>query len=267
MKVTPTGHLKPFALVLLGLTTVATIGGEPPDKPPEALGPAWQVGDRWTVRAVAVQSQLATETGEPTQQPKKPMDWKFTVVGKEEIKGRPCYRVAVTCLGRQHPITTIWCDAIHHTLIRVEAKVLIRGQWRVFTETYLPTAGTPCPVLGPLPALPLDVPVFTPDGRTKDLASQTYETIYGNAGTKAIGDVGFAFSVDQSVTPVQAEYVKSLVPESEAKGVVEVEIRGAGRRVSQLWEASAPWPIYSNNGMTEARLVEVTRAGEEEVQP
>jgi hypothetical protein len=114
----------------------------------------------------------------------------------------------------------------------------------------------------------LDFPVFTQEGGTKNLASQTYEAVYGDKGVKSIDDVGFTFSVDQSFSPVKADYVKSLAPASEGEGVVEVEIRGARRRVSQLWQPGAPWPIYSNNGMTEARLVEVKRAGnaEEEVQ-
>jgi hypothetical protein len=192
------------------------------------------------------------------------------VVGVEKIKDCPCYRISVTCLsqGRQQPVTTLWFDVQNRTLIRVEAKILIKGQWRVFTETYVSQDGKPCPVLGPLPALPLDFPVFTPEGRTKNLSSQTYETVFGNAGTKSVDNVGFAFMVDQSFAPVESDYVKTLAPSSEGEGVVEVEIRGAGRRVSQLWQPGAPWPIYSNNGRTEARLVEVKRAdaGGEEAQ-
>lgn len=250
-----------LAVVLLGLTTIVAVAQGTGDKPPGKVGPAWSVGDTWTVRATAIQSQDSTET-EQQEKAKTPVDWRFIVVGKEDIKDRPCFRVSVTCLdeGRQQPITTLWFDVDKRTLSRVEAKIVVKGSWHVFTETYVAEGGKPTPVLGPIPALPLDFPVFTSDGVTKDLGAQTYETIYGNAGTKSLGDVGFAFMVDQSVTPVKTDHVKSLAPESEGDSVVEVEIRGAGRSITQLWQPDTPWPIYSNNGMTEARLLEVKRA-------
>jgi hypothetical protein len=252
--------------MLVGLTAAVTIGQQPGDKPPDKnssneLKPSWAVGDSWTVRATAIQSQASTEANDPQQQ-SAPVDWQFTVTGTDKIKERFCYRVSVVCLeaGRQHPATTLWLDADSRTLTRVESKIMVKGQWRTFTETYITADGKPTPVLGPLPALPLDFPVIAVDGTTKSLAGQTYQTIYGDTGIKALGDVGFAFAVDQSVTPVDAKFVKSLAPQSEAEDVTKVELRGAGRTISQLWHAGDPWPIYSNNGMTEARLMEVKRA-------
>lgn len=262
MKKRKTARMGPLAVMLLGLTAMVTIGEERGAQPPARLGPDWRVGDSWKVRAEALQTQVAAEPSQQAQL-KAPVDWKFTVSGTEEIKDRPCYRVMVVCLtpGRQQPVTTLWFDVKNRTLTRVEAKAFLKGQWRVFTETYVCEDGQACPVLGPIPALPLDFPVFAQEGETKDLTSQRYEVLYGEAGVKSVNDVGFAFSVDQSISPVKADYVKSLAPASEGEGVVEVEIRGARRRVSQLWQAGAPWPIYSNNGMAEARLVEVKRAG------
>jgi hypothetical protein len=35
-----------------------------------------------------------------------------------------------------------------------------------------------------------------------------------------------------------------------------VRLKAAGSLVRQLWQPGLPWPVYSNNGIAESRLVE-----------
>jgi hypothetical protein len=143
----------------------------------------------------------------------------------------------------------------------------VQGGFRTVTEQYKPSEQG-APVLAPLTALPLEMPVFkkTMEGaKALDSETYSYEAIQGTEGTKEIGDVSFAFDVDQQLQKTTPEEAKGLVAESFSKdldkaALVKVRIKGPGRQVSQLWRAEQPWPVYSTNGTTEARLIEVIPA-------
>jgi hypothetical protein len=242
-----------------GETTAAAAGD---DVPADKLKPHWEVGDQWVVETTSQVQQSGTDG---KQKPKsKPIQWQFTVQKPEPNDPKGCYRVEVKCLtpGRQ-PAAVLWADQKSLALKRVETQLPVQGQWRKVVESYQSAGDQPSPVLGPLTALPLDMPVF--QSGTKSLQKFTYEAIAGPEGTKAVGDLGFAFEVDQHVAPAGAEQVKGLLHEDFAKELtarpaVEVKLVTSERTVRQLWQPGEPWPSYSSNGRTEARLVKVVRA-------
>jgi hypothetical protein len=41
------------------------------------------------------------------------------------------------------------------------------------------------------------------------------------------------------------------------KPVYEVRLKTPLQRVRQLWQADQPWPVVSDNGVTQARLIKV----------
>jgi hypothetical protein len=77
--------------------------------------------------------------------------------------------------------------------------------------------------------------------------------------------VAFAVDIKQSVAPVKYDQVRSLVPREftrdlAARPLAEVRLKTSEREVRQVWQAGQPWPVYSSNGPTETRLVEVIPA-------
>jgi hypothetical protein len=93
------------------------------------------------------------------------------------------------------------------------------------------------------------------------------------AGQKALGDVGFAITVEQELTAAADPQVTSLatdpfVKDLSTKPTVGVRLKGPYGQVQQLWKPGVPWPVCSENGTTTARLVEfkAARTGGE-VQP
>ena len=56
---------------------------------------------------------------------------------------------------------------------------------------------------------------------------------------------------------VDARFAKEL----ETSPPVYVELKAFDRRVEQVWKEGAPWALYSTNGPTTSRLVEVSPRG------
>jgi hypothetical protein len=201
------------------------------------------------------------------------VNWKFTVKKTEKIAGVDCHRLEIVCLDekgnpdRTQPGATLWIDQKSMVLRQLRAQLPVPGGFRSVTESYVFGANQPSPVIGPLTALPLDLPLFTA-GRARGLEKFSYEAVSGPAGKRAVDDVGFAIDIEQTLAPAQADEVNRLVAANfkefsrdlKARGVVEVNLKTSERNVRQLWQAGHPWPLYANNGQTTARLLKVTSA-------
>ncbi|MDO4558951.1 MAG: hypothetical protein Q4C47_08295, partial [Planctomycetia bacterium] len=131
-------------------------------------------------------------------------------------------------------------------------------------ETYATTSGKSTAVLGSVPGLPLDMPLFTSEAYGKSIEGMTYEVIQGAGGSKSSGgEAGFSFRVNQTQRKVSPESqifsrAKSLDVAVEPAGSVEVELRGGASQVTrQIWSSESPWPVYSTNGSSESRLLRV----------
>ncbi|MBI1902423.1 MAG: hypothetical protein HYS13_15080 [Planctomycetia bacterium] len=224
--------------------------------------PQWQVGDRWTVETTSRQIQARHPTG--GQQQTQKLQWQFSVAGTDRLADRDCHRVEVTCQaqGQQQPTVTFWVDQKTQVLRQVQTRLPTVGGFRTMTESFDFPDGRQSPVLPALTALPIDLPAFV-QGQAKESGKFTYESVSGPAGTKDPGALGFLVEVEQQVAAADAEGVKGLLADDFAKNleerpVVEVKIHGARRQVRQLWQRGAPWPVYSDNGTTSARLVKVS---------
>jgi len=225
------------------------------------VGPRWKIGTTWRVETTNLQKQG------PAQRQSKPVVWVFTVVAETKIGNRTCFEVTIRCqddAGRQ-PRISIWVDKVSGMLLRVSSQMLVRGQWRTFTETYTVPEGKSVAVFGSIPSLPLDMPLFITDAGSKYLDGMTYEVVTGARGAKSLGEVGFTHKIDQVIKPISEEKSKEL---ANAKSLgetislvdaVEVELHnGPTKRIRQLWVPDCPWPVYSTNGISESRLLDVT---------
>ena len=225
------------------------------------VGPHWKIGTTWRVETVNLQRQGTV------QKQSKPVVWVFTVVAETKIGDRNCFEVAIRCQdnsGRQ-PQISIWVDKVSGMLVRTMTQTLVRGQWRTVTETYAVSGGKSVAVLGSIPSLPLDMPLFTVEAGSKDLDGMAYEVVTGAQGAKAQGEAGFTYKIEQTVTPLSDEKseelagAKSLSDSFSLKNAVEVELKSGPRsRVRQVWVPDNPWPVYSTNGTSESRLLDVT---------
>lgn len=230
----------------------------------QRVKPRWQTGDRWIVETTTQQQQKRRELN-GAEEPQT-VRWQFQVGQTEKLSGRNCHKVKVRCLakGRQ-PVTTLWVDCESMALRQLETQFPVRSGFRTVVESYDFPGNQPTPVLGPLSALPIDLPLFV-GGNRKATGEFTYDAISGPAGAKAVGDVAFSFSVTQNVSTPDAKQVKSLVPEMFAKQLdnrplLGVRLKSAdNRQVDQIWKAGEPWPLYSNNGITTSRLVKTISA-------
>ncbi len=266
--------------LLVGLLGMILVGPTPADDPardrelkgnPADLRPQWHVGDRWVVETAT--RPLHAADAEQARNPAAPVRWEFAVKAVERIAGRGCYRVEIRSrlTGRPQPKTTLWIDRRTSALRRLETQLPVAGQFRTVTENYRWDGGQASPVLGPLPALPVDMPLFL-GGRVKGPETFRYETAIGPPGEKALDDLRFAFEVEQRFSQPKSADVKGLLPEAFAKDLprrplVEVRLEGFDCRVRQLWQPGRPWPTYADNGSTVARLVEVIPASSQSNQP
>ena len=253
-----------FALDSPDVQTAAQ--AQQPARPADAavFRPKWKVGDAWIIETQSRQVQ-AREATDPARLSTK-LQWKFTVRGIEKLGGRDCFRLGAECLSQQRPQpnVTVWIDTAALALRQIQTQVQVGGEMRTLTESYQFAGEQPTPVLSPLTALPIDLPLFLA-GETKGTQTFQYESIPGPAGTKNVGDVGFAFQIEQGMTPADAEKAKGLLNEDFAKSlttqpVVEVRLKTIDRQVKQLWRTKLPWPAYSDNGTTVARLIKVLPA-------
>jgi hypothetical protein len=180
----------------------------------------------------------------------------------EKIDERNCFRVEVRCLGGDtDAATTLWVDQQTIALRRVQTQLPAAGGLRTITEDYRSASGQPFPAFPPLSVPPLELPLFVAGAKGSQTFS--YEASSTPAEEKAVGDLDFAFSVEQQITRPEADEIKDLLPEDytkdlTARPVLEVHLRATGSQVRQLWQPGLPWPVYSNNGIAESRLVEVS---------
>jgi hypothetical protein len=251
------------ALVSLTAVSVALLARA--DKPakaeavrPSKYKPTWQVGQQWLLETTHAPTQ-ARHDGKGSQP--STVRWRFTVQGKEKIGGHDCFKVEAQCLagGKAQPVAALWADARSMALRQVQVRLPVQGQFRTITESYQGAKGQAAAVLTPLTALPLDLPVFAED---KSAQRFGYEVISGPGGVKALGDIGFAIEVEQKTVAPEPASVKALLADDfrkdlEARPVLKVELRAPGRKVVQLWQEGRPWPVYSDNGAVQARLLEV----------
>ena len=231
------------------------------------VGRHWKIGTTWTVETVNIQKQGTL------QKQSSPVAWVFTVIGETKVGNRDCFEVAIRCKENsdRQPHVSIWVDKASGMLMRVTTMTLVKGQWRTFTETYSVPEGKSAAVLGPIPSLPLDMPSFTDKAGSKGIdgtsheEGMTYEVVTGSAGAKALGEVGFLYHIDQLIKPVTEEQTqelagaKSLGTPLSLRDAIEVEIKnGTRNHVKQIWLPDTPWPVYSTNGVSESRLLEVS---------
>jgi len=229
----------------------------------DRLRPQWQTGDRWVVETSSSPVQMR---GPGIAQAKsQPIRWQFAMQSYEKVIGDDCCRVEIQCLeSGQQPRTVLWIDKKSGALKQMQTQIPVPGGFRTVSESYEFAAGQPSPVLGPLSALPIDLPLFQ-GGSSKGLQSFTYEANIGPAGQKAVGDLGFAYEIQQEIAPVEPAEVKGLIADTFTKSlenqpVVEVKLRRFDRQIRQLWQPGQPWPVYSDNGTTKCRLIEVIPA-------
>lgn len=237
----------------------APVRGQP-ELRDDAFRPTWAVGDRWLVETESAPVQASRDAATPA----RTVRWQFEVKARERLAGQDCFRVEVRCPDAPNgPVTTLWADARSLALRQVRTEVTVQGRPRVITESYHFAGGQPAPVLAPFSALPLDMPLLI-GGRAKGAQKFTFEAVAGPLGQKALGDIRFAFEVEQRTEPIDAAKVKAMLGTRKLDGrgsVLEVRLEAAGRpAVRQLWQAGQPWPVYSVNGPTATRLVKVERA-------
>ena len=227
------------------------------------LRPHWNVGDRWVVetRTQPIQERRKTVAGDKANS----VEWQFSVAALEKIGPREAYRIHVECLlaGPRQANATVWVDRRNLAIHRIQVRLPRPNGFHTVTESYRTASGQSFPVLGPLTALPLDLPVFL-EGE-KGVRTFEYEAVAGPPGAKAAGEVGFTCSVEQKEAHVQQTEVQKLLHREFAKNfarepVVAVELKSHGRTVRQLWQAGLPWPVFSRSGPTQTRLVRVVKA-------
>jgi len=242
----------------------------------EQFKPRWMVGEQWIVKTAALQLQVADN--QRTRSRGKPVRWHFTVRGIEKVGGHNCYQVQIRPLaaGRPQPVTTLWVDGQSLCLRQFQTQLPVRGGFRTVTESYQFADGQPSPVLCPLTAVPLDLPLFL-GGQVKGPQKFIYQTTAGPAGKKAVGDTSFTFEVEQEFGRPKPEQVEGLLHNSFTKDlkprqVIEIRLESFDRQIRQLWPLRSPWPAYTDDGTTVARLVKVIPASSQpndprEVQP
>ena len=232
----------------------------------DQLIPRWELGDQWIVETVSQPRQVRGESSAESRI--RPIQWQFAVQRFEKALTDDCYRLEVKCLaeGVPRPATVLWVDKKTRAIRKIQTQIPVPEGFQTITQSYAFSSGQPAAVLGPLSALPLDLPRFS-GGEAKGMQTFMYETHGGLPGQKEVGELGFAHQVEQQVTPVASEQVKGLIHETYTKSlteqpVVEVQLKSGDRQVRQLWQPGSPWPVYSKNGSTECRLIKVIPAKE-----
>lgn len=225
--------------------------------------PTWKVGDTWVVETLTerLQARTANDSSSPGR-----IRWQFHVAKLETLAGKECYRIDVECLtaGRIRPRTTIWCDTDTLFLRQFETQLAVNGKMRTIQESYDCAKGAFSPVIAPVNAIPLGLPAFVPEG-AKGGNEFSYVSQPLPAGSKDTSVLRFAFSVKQDVSEPADQYMKRL-PETytkalDEKPVRQVKISTPEQNVVQLWKDGSPWPVYVNNGRTQAWLVSSGNTG------
>ncbi len=216
------------------------------------VGPHWVVGDAWTVETQTVQTPSSSANTSGT-----PVEWNFTVAAEEPTASKDCFRVEITCAdtSRPQPNATIWIDRETGMLVRLTSRIPVGNAYSEYSETYQMTENTPTPVLGIIPSLPLDMPIFGEIvTHRKSLEPMCYISS-GDNGAKGLNGPRFAYEVRQTMEAVPAAQMKSLGGAAEnGKQNVNVKINVGTQSVEQVWTEGKPWPVYSSNGASTSRL-------------
>jgi hypothetical protein len=222
--------------------------------------PDWKIGDTWTIET-ATQRVQGREI-KPSENPPR-VRWQFKVAKIEKIAGQDCYRVDVQCLaqGRVRPQTTLWCEKESLFLRQFQTQLAFDGRYHVVQESYECEKGTVSPVLASINALPLSMPAFTPKG-SKAVGDFQFVSQPLPAGSKDSSMLRFSQSVSQSVKAADPQLVNKVLKryskDLDAKPITQVTLSVRGGSVVQLWQKGTPWPVYVNNGRTQAWLVTST---------
>jgi len=225
--------------------------------------PAWKVGDSWKIVTLTEKLQGREELAAGNR-PKIP--WRFCVVGIEPVAGQQCYRVDVECLaqGRVRPKTTVWYDQKTLFLRQFQTQIAVGGRYQVLQESYEPGPDGHAPVLTPINALPVTLPAFPPEGAKQAQLSFRYTSQPAPAGSKDISLIRFSHRTTQQVTRPSAKSVERIKraysKALDAPPVAEVTLKDYGHTVVQHWQKGAPWPLYVDNGRTQAWLVDDNQA-------
>jgi hypothetical protein len=222
--------------------------------------PQWKVGDFWTIET-ATQRVQGREEKSPVNPPR--VRWQFKVTNIEKVAGQDCYRIDVECLaqGRVRPKTTLWCDKETCFLRQFQTQLAFNGRYQTIQESYDCAKGLTSPVVASINALPLGMPAFLPAG-SKGLNEFNYTSQPLPAGSKNPAILRFAQSISQDIRPADAELTKKLYQgyskDLASKPLTQVTLEtGPQKRdkVVQLWQSGSPWPVYVNNGRTQAWLL------------
>jgi hypothetical protein len=222
--------------------------------------PRWSEGDRWVVetRTKIVQS-VAKADGQPRR-----VRWQFEIAGVERVAAAECFKICVTCLveAKLRPSITLWYDKQTLFLRKFEAQIVARGEMRTLCESYT-AASEFAPVIPPLEVIPVSLPAFVPAG-AKHFGSFTYVSHVASAGSKDLSLVRFAHTVRQDVERSSQDLIRHAAGTGNkvlaTSRPVEVHLAEGNRQIAQLWERDIPWPVYTNQGQTEAWLVSIQRA-------
>lgn len=252
--------LTKIACVTMGVVVVAALAWPPPEPtvPEGQLQPKWRVGEQWVVETTA---RSAPTSDEQEAGPVRAVVWTFTVAKIEKVGEHACYRVEIkpdTDEGPQ-PLSIIWVDEKSLALRRIQTQLPVQEDLRTVIESYEFDGGQVSPVMGPLTGLPIDLPVFL---TAKPRGGFSYRATAATPGARGTDGLAFAVSVEQQITAANPEKIKALLGgaasrDLKAKPIFEVQLKGPEGQVRQLWQAGLPWPAYSDNGHTEARLVKV----------
>ena len=230
----------------------------------ESLSPPnWSVGQTWSIETESLQPQTDVQDTKWTAQ------WRFLVEAIDEFEGSDCYRLVITPLEQPEPKTTVWVDSRNFMIRRVDSQIPMPEGYVTVSEIY--RANQPVPVIGPLSLIPLALPCFTTEGAKSDSEAETFE--YNNSdfdGIKSDLPVSFLTTVSQTVGTPDAESMKQFdaspwVKSIDTPDVLEVKLVTQNETVRQLWDASAPWPVFSENGVSTARLLDIAVFGESQV--
>lgn len=250
------------AAVVAGLAWLVTAGPAATqpvrgDDVPAALPrPTWRVGDSWLIETVTDNIQVRDVS---TDKKSPPIRWRFKVTGIVKKAGRPCYQVDVTCeaQARFRPASTLFIDAETMMLRELRTEVAGFGSVQTLHESYEPRGDRAAPVLSFGNVLPTDLPAFVPKA-SKDV-NYTYVSQNTPAGAKDLGLIRFGHEVSQQVVQPGAKTLEQVHPQYakalDSQAIVEVHLKSQDKSVVQLWQKGTPWPIYTNNGRTVAKLI------------
>lgn len=219
--------------------------------------PDWHVHDSWVIETLTQRSQIRETT--PARASAR-IRWEFTVGGIDKVAGRDCYRIEIQCLaeGGLKPATKIWCDQETLFIRQFQTSMPGAGRQWLIQESYETPADQLAPVLAPLTAIPLGLPAFV-QKEAKSSGEFTYTSQALPAESKDLNLLRFAHTTKQTVRQPGAKSLQQVpavfAKDLEQKPVREVELTDQQQTIIQLWQQDSPWPVYANNGVTEAWLV------------